>query len=124
MSSLFLTVATLFLILTFANGQHACALKARVECKLRNGVPCNQRTSTGCIEMSYLTYIFENTGSAKVTVTSATRTINGGSAVQLVNKVSPNPIAVGKKATVQEQLSFDYCKGSAAGFKIKAAGKC
>jgi hypothetical protein len=132
-SGLFLLtiLATLFLILaTFANGQ-SCAVKARVmECKLaKNGVPCDQRPPSTpgapCVELSNLKYSFQNTGSLALRITTATRTINNGPAVQLVQKLSPNPIPVGRTGTIQEQIYINYCNAPAVqGIKIRAGGSC
>jgi hypothetical protein len=105
-----------------------CLLEVTIDCKLAgdDGVPCNEHTvpdgavGDDCIEEVCLEYTFMNVGTGDMEVTTVQRTINGEETVDLVEQVSPNPLAPGESATVEECIDVDYC--TSAVIKVYAEG--
>jgi hypothetical protein len=67
---------------------------------------CNEQV---CIEKVCFEYTFFNIGTGDMEMTRVQRTLNGGSTVDLLSLVSPNPLAPGEWATVQDKIDVDYC---------------
>ena len=63
-----------------------------------------------CLHTGTLLYTIFNEGSHSMTVKSITRTREGEPTADLVENLTPNPLALGGTATVSEEIDFDICQ--------------